>query len=152
MRVLLLACLAASLCAAQTLDVKIIDRQNHDSMYTYVLPGYATANTMASASCAGGNCAGGSTTTATSIPGRSGSYQVSGATFTLELPDKRLVIVNCESKYALKGDGVNKRSCRVPLVDEIEADFKKNKAKLKWPVSLDGKSFQSETYKIVAVL
>jgi hypothetical protein len=40
----------------------------------------------------------------------------------------------------------------VPLVDEIEADFKGDKAKLEWVVSLDGKKKQPETYKVLAVL
>jgi hypothetical protein len=44
------------------------------------------------------------------------------------------------------------QSCRDPLVKEIEADFKGKDAKLKWPVSLDGKKFDSETYKILAVI
>jgi hypothetical protein len=76
---------------------------------------------------------------------------VRGATFTLSLPNRRLVIVNCESKYSPKGDGVNRRSCRTPLVDEIQAEFKGDKAKLFWSVSIDGKKLESETYKILAV-
>ncbi|MGH9685159.1 MAG: hypothetical protein ACRD4S_16290 [Candidatus Acidiferrales bacterium] len=43
------------------------------------------------------------------------------------------------------------RSCRVPLVDEFEADFHGDKAKLIWPTSLDGKKTASETYRIIAV-
>jgi hypothetical protein len=39
----------------------------------------------------------------------------------------------------------------MPLVDNIQAEFKGNDAKLKWPVSLDGKKLESETYKILAV-
>jgi hypothetical protein len=37
-------------------------------------------------------------------------------------------------------------------VDEIEADFHGNKAKLAWVVSLDGKKKQSETYRVLAIL
>jgi len=37
-------------------------------------------------------------------------------------------------------------------VDDIQADFHGDNAKLEWVVSLDGKKIQSETYKIVAVL
>jgi hypothetical protein len=33
----------------------------------------------------------------------------------------------------------NRMSCRTPVVDSIEADFKGDNAKLVWPVSLDGK-------------
>jgi hypothetical protein len=34
----------------------------------------------------------------------------------------------------------------------FEKSFKGKDAKLSWPVSLDGKKFDSETYKILAVL
>ncbi len=40
----------------------------------------------------------------------------------------------------------------MPLVDEIQAGFDSDKAKLIWPVSIDGKKMESETYKILAVL
>ena len=82
------------------------------------------------------------------------SFKVHGATFTLQLPDGRLAIVNCESKFAehMSGRVGNRRSCRSPLVDKIQADFHGDNAKLIWPVSLDGKKMQSETYKVLAVL
>jgi hypothetical protein len=38
------------------------------------------------------------------------------------------------------------------LVDNIQAEFKGYKVKLKWVVSLDGKKMQSETYKVLAVM
>jgi len=40
----------------------------------------------------------------------------------------------------------------MPIVDDIQAEFKGNKAKLKWPASIDGKKLDSETYKILGVL
>jgi hypothetical protein len=40
----------------------------------------------------------------------------------------------------------------MPIVDSITAEFHGDKAKLEWPVSLDGKKFQSETYKLLGVL
>jgi len=40
----------------------------------------------------------------------------------------------------------------MPLVDDIEAEFNGDKAKLKWVVSIDGKKMESETYKILPVL
>ena len=80
------------------------------------------------------------------------SYGVRGATFSLSLPDGRVAIVNCDSKYALKGDHVNRRSCRMPLVNRIQVEFDGDNAKLMWPVSLDGSKTASETYKVVAVL
>jgi len=39
---------------------------------------------------------------------------------------------------------------RLPIC--ATADFKGDKAKLVWVVSLDGKKMQSETYKVLAVL
>jgi hypothetical protein len=80
------------------------------------------------------------------------SYDVRGATFSLRLPDDRIAIVNCDSKYALRGDHINRRNCRMPLVDRIQAEFDGDNAKLIWPVSLDGSKTASETYKIVAVI
>jgi hypothetical protein len=79
---------------------------------------------------------------------------VRGATFSLLLPDGRVVVVNCESKFAehMSGRAGNHRDCRVPLVDDIEAEFNGDKAKLSWVVSIDGKKTQSETYKVLAVL
>jgi hypothetical protein len=40
----------------------------------------------------------------------------------------------------------------MPLVDDIEAEFNGDKAKLMWPVSIDGKKTELETYKILGVL
>ncbi|MFZ0687391.1 MAG: hypothetical protein WAM89_17750 [Terriglobales bacterium] len=87
-----------------------------------------------------------------------GSYGVAqdlnlrGATLTLVLPNGDSAVVNCTSKFheRFAGPG-NVRSCRVPLVDEFEATFNGDKAKLFWPTSLDGKKVESETYKIIAV-
>ncbi|HLX84400.1 MAG TPA: hypothetical protein VKR59_10920 [Terriglobales bacterium] len=75
-----------------------------------------------------------------------------GATFTLVLPSGDSAVVNCTSKFQERFAGPgNVRSCRVPLVDEFEATFDGDKAKLFWPTSLDGKKIESETYKIIAV-
>jgi hypothetical protein len=38
------------------------------------------------------------------------------------------------------------------LVENIEAEFHADKAKLEWVVSLDGKKKQTETYKVLAIL
>ncbi len=40
----------------------------------------------------------------------------------------------------------------MPLIDVIQADFKGKNAKLIWPVSLDGKKTESETYTILGIL
>jgi hypothetical protein len=40
----------------------------------------------------------------------------------------------------------------MPLVDDIQAEFKGKDTKLFWVVSIDGKKIESETYRILAVL
>jgi hypothetical protein len=143
---------------AQKLAVKIINRQDNDTDYTYVVPGNWTSNSHGSLNCFGNvnsvNCNGSTRTTGSSTPAQQVSYHVRGATFSLQLPDGRVAVVNCESKFAehFAGPRGNHRSCRLPLVDEIEVEFNSDKAKLKWSVSIDGKKMDSETYKILAVL
>ncbi len=123
---LILACTAYA--AAQKMDVRIVDRQDNEGSYDYV----AVYNNVA--------------------VGR--TFKVQGATYTLLLPDGRLAVVNCESKFAehFAGHAGNRRSCRMPIVEDIQAEFNGDKAKLIWPVSLDGKKLQSETYRILGVL
>jgi hypothetical protein len=117
-----------SLVSAQKLDVKIINRENNAQSYQYAT---FFSNTAAGA-----------------------TFQVSGATLTLQLPDGRVTVVNCSSKFAehFAGPIGNRRSCHVPLVDDIRAEFHGDSAKLIWVVSLDGKKTQEETYKILAVM
>jgi hypothetical protein len=75
-----------------------------------------------------------------------------GATLTLVLPNGDSAVVNCTSKFQERFAGPgNVRSCHVPLVNEFQAIFDGDKAKLFWPTSLDGKKIESETYKIIAV-
>lgn len=144
--------------SAQKLTVKIVNRQDNDTDYTYVVPGHFISQSNSSINCNGGdtsvNCNGSITTTGVSTPAQQVSYHVRGATFTLQLSDGRAVVVNCESKFKerMAGPRGNRRSCRIPLVDEINADFHGDNAKLEWVVSLDGKKSQSETYKILAIL
>jgi len=153
---LILACSASSL--AQKLDVKIVDRQDNETEYTYVVPGHFSSNSNSYANCNGNdsnvNCSGSTTTNGYTTPAHQVSYRVRGATFSLLLPDGRVAVVNCEGKFAERfaGPAGNHRSCRRPLVDSIQADFHGDKAKLEWVVSLDGKKKQSETYKVLAVL
>lgn len=157
---LILACTASAL--AQKLEVKIVDRQDNETEYTYVVPGHfsSQSNSNSTANCYGSdsnaNCNGSTTTTTNgyTMPARQVSYHVRGATFALQLPDGRVVVVNCESKFKerMAGPAGNRRSCRKPLVDNIQVDFHGDKAKLEWVVSLDGKKTQSETYKILAIL
>ena len=120
-----LALVCAVSASAQLLQVKVIDRQDKEDSYDYAA-GY-------------NNVAVGKT------------FKVQGATFTLELPDGRLAIVNCESKFAehMAGASGNRRSCRIPLVDTLQVDFKGDNAKLTWSVSIAGRKMQSETYKVL---
>ena len=155
--------------SAQKLAVKIINRQNSETEYTYVVPGHLKSNSTIDLDCSGTasntNCSGSAQTTGSSTPAQDVSYHVRGATFSLQLPDGRVAVVNCESKIPVMGriaagaSGVGgnpetprRRSCRIPLVDDIQAEFKGDNAKLIWPVSLDGRKMQSETYEILGIL
>ncbi|HZP63381.1 MAG TPA: hypothetical protein VFB28_08200 [Terriglobales bacterium] len=153
---IIFGCTASGL--AQKLDVKIVDRQDNETEYTYVVPSHFSSQSNSSANCNGNdsyvNCNGSTTTNGYSTPAHQVSYHVRGATFSLLLPDGRVAVVNCESKFAehFAGHAGNHRSCRQPFVENISADFQGDKAKLEWVVSLDGKKKQTETYKILAIL
>lgn len=140
------------------MTVKIIDRQNNETHYSYVVPGYSTAMANTDVSCFGGdssvNCSASTRVNGSNTPAQAVSFNVQGATYSLRLPDGRIVVVNCESKFKERfaGPTGNRRSCRMPLVDELEVEFLGNKAKLKWPVSIDGNKSESETYKILGIL
>jgi len=129
---MLLLFVTSTLFAKDKITVKIIDRQDKEQSYDYVAVYVQNTN---SASAAGA------------------TFTVTGATLTLELPDGRVAVVNCAAKFAehFAGPIGNRRSCRVPLVNEVQAEFKGDGAKLEWSVSLDGKKMQSETYKILGV-
>ena len=106
--------------------VKVINRQDSNLEYTYAF--------------------------ANQSYGIAQKLNLRGATLTLALPNGDSVVVNCVSKFKERFAGPgNVRSCRVPLVDEFEATFQGDKAKLFWPTSLDGSKIESETYKIIAV-
>ena len=125
-----LAVILLSVCSpvalAQRVPVKVLDRQDsaRDYSYAFANDSYLVAQNMT----------------------------LRGATLTLQLANGDRAVVNCTSKFQERFAGPgNVRSCRVPLVDEFEAEFKGDKAKLYWPTSLDGKKTESETYKIIAV-
>ena len=153
---LILVCPVPAL--AQTLNVKIVDRQDNETEYTYVVPTHFSSQSNSYATCNGSessvNCNGSTTTNGYSTPAHQVSDHVRGATFSLQLPDGRIAVVNCESKFAehFAGPAGNHRSCRQPLVNNVQADFHGDKAKLEWVVSLDGKKRQSETYRVLAIL
>lgn len=147
----------ATFTSAQKLAVKIIDRQDNDTDYTYVVPAQWFSNSNTNVNCGGDTnvtCNGTTNTTGTITPAHQVPYHVRGATFTLQLPDGRAAVVNCESKFKerMAGPAGNHRSCRIPLVENIQAEFHGDNAKLIWVVSLDGTKMQSETYKVLAVL
>lgn len=145
--------------AGQKFAVKIVDRENSQTVYSYVVPGRSSTVSNTDATCNGGNttvsCSGSTTASGLNTPSMRVAYDVTGATLSLQLPDGRLAVVNCQSKINLTDFSrmnQSRRSCRVPLVNDIEAEFDGNSAKLKWAVSIDGKKVDSETYKILAVL
>lgn len=148
---------ASASALAQTMNVEIVDRADKQSSYSYVVPGYSNQNSTGNVNCYGSsnsvNCNGSTYTSTTTSPGMAGSYQVTGATLTLKLPDGRLVVVNCNAKlnWTEWTEGAY-RSCRVPLIANIEAEFKGDKAKLRWVVSIDGKKKQTESYQILGIL
>jgi hypothetical protein len=131
------------------MKVHIVQRRSSETTYNYVVPGFSNSHASGSLNCYGTNCYGSARSNGISTPGYAGSYAVGGATLSLALPDGRVAVVNCDSK----GWGRrHRRSCRTPLVNDIEAEFKGKDAKLIWPVSLDGRETESETYKILTVL
>src|SRR5260370_13091228 len=89
--------------SAQKLAVKIIDRQENDTDYTYVVPAHWFANSNTNVNCNGSdanvNCNGSTNSAGTITPAHQVPYHVRGATFTLQLPDGRAAVVNCESKF-----------------------------------------------------
>jgi hypothetical protein len=137
---------------AQTLLVHIVERQDTKIELKADIPDLA--ETAASKSSTGEKKAGDSDKSkakADKAP-QTRSYTVTGATLTLQLPDRRLVRVTCESKYSLRFDYINRRSCRTPPADEVTAEFNGNEAKLIWSVSLDNRKTQSETYTILNIV
>ena len=127
MKTALAVLILTTLCAAQgKVNVTVTARQDSNTSYSYA---FVNGDT-----------------------GIAQNLNLVGATLTLQLPNGDSAVVNCTSKFQERFAGPgNVRSCRVPLVDEFTADFNGDKAKLIWPVSLDGKKNATETYKIIAV-
>jgi hypothetical protein len=151
----------------QSFNVKIVQRPTSETGYTYQVAGHAYSNSTGNADCSGtltntgygtanvdANCSGTTNTSTTYTAPREVSYTVTGATLSLLLPDGRTAVVNCVGKliFGFPVTVAHHRSCKIPQTDEIEAEFKSKNAKLKWPVSVDGKKFESETYTILAIL
>lgn len=138
--------------AAQKLDATVLYRQDSDISYHAVIPGFSGPAADITGACTldpdPANCP---------DPGQNGStpgeisYTLVGTTLSLLLPDGKVALVNCVNRFSAKGNYVNRRSCGMPLVEHVEAEFTGQTAKLKWPVGTDGK-IQSETYRVVALL
>jgi hypothetical protein len=146
-----------ALCAAERHKVKIVDRRESDSTYSYVVPAQVQSTSKTGVNCTAysnsAECQATTNTNTTATPAQSGSYSVQGATFSLLLDDGRIAVVNCSSKVNLTQWSMNaRRSCRMPIVDAIEVEFSGANAKLIWPVSIDGRKTESETYKIIGIL
>jgi hypothetical protein len=93
---MLMFSVGSSFAEKMELKVKIVDRQSHDTSYTYFVPAQFTAHSSSTANCFGTdatvNCSGSTTTNGTSTPALSGSFSVKGATFSLQLPDGRIAV------------------------------------------------------------
>jgi hypothetical protein len=135
---------------AQTLPVHIVQRQDTKTELTAAIP----ADSKDDKGSTGDKKAAGSDkgTVSSDKGAQTRNLTVTGATLTLQLPDRRLVRVACESKYALRFDYINRRSCRTPPADEVTAEFNGDEAKLIWSVSLDNRKTQSETYTILNIV
>ncbi|MGA2730577.1 MAG: hypothetical protein ABSE96_22415 [Terracidiphilus sp.] len=155
-------CIAIAVCcsascvrsaSAQKLDATVLYRQNSDSDYSALIPGYSNPDSPdCAADLANAACYNPTQATATGSTPNSISYYVTGTTLSLLLPDGKIAVVNCINKYSSKGTYILRRNCGMPLVEHVQAEFKGNVAKLEWPVGPDARKVESEKYKILAVL
>jgi hypothetical protein len=138
----------APMVSAEKLDATVLYRQNSDTDYNALVPGYS-----GTIDCAAdlGNPECYDTSRAAAVPGEL-SLNVVGTTLSLKLPDGKVAVLNCVNKYSYKGTALNRRSCGMPLVEHVQAEFKGDIARLEWLVSQDGRKTESETYKVLALL
>ena len=59
------------------------------------------------------------------------NYLLVGTTLSLLLPDGKVALVNCVNRYSAKGNYLNRRSCGMPMVEQVEAEFIGKSARLK---------------------
>jgi len=141
---------------AQKLETTVLYRQNSDTNYSPVIPGYTTSTTDAGVDCAADvaneACSGSAHPAQLAIAPHEPSLNVVGTTLSLLLPDGRVAVVNCATKYASRGTAIVRRNCAMPLVEHVEAEFNGRNAKLKWLFDADSRKTESENYKIVALL
>jgi len=134
---------------AQKLEATVLYRQDSDIGYTALVPGYTPTGAVdCAADITNEVCAHVSQIAASGQP----ALSVTGTTLSLLLPDGRVAVVNCLNKYSSKGNSLNRRSCGMPLVERVQADFNGRSAKLRWNFGPDSKRTESETYRIVALL
>ena len=137
---------------AQKIEASVLYRQDSDNRYIAVVPGYSGPDADITGACMldpdPENCP------AVDSASERGevNYLLVGTTLSLLLPDGRVALVNCVNRYSAKGTYVNRRSCGMPMVEHVEAEFIGQSAKLKWQVGTDGKKIESETHKVVAML
>lgn len=151
--VIAVCCLAPSArpASAQKLEATVLYRQNSDSDYNALIPGYSNpASPDCAADLANAECY--NPTAATGNSPGAVSYNVVGTTLSLLLPDGRVAVVNCINKYSSRGTYILRRNCGMPLVERVEAEFKGRNATILWPIGPDRKKTESEKYRIVAVL
>jgi hypothetical protein len=143
---------SASVATAQKLDATVLYRQNSDSAYSALIPGYSDpASPDCAADLGNAECSRPMHSTESGSAPGTASYNVIGTTLSLLLPDGKIAVVNCVNKYSSKGYYIS-RGCGMPLVEHVQAEFRGNIAKLEWPVGSDGSKIESEKYKIVALL
>ena len=142
---------------AQKVDASVLNRQVSDSDYAAVVPGYTKpiecTETTPEVDCAvvepaAGESAGGALAAAYNVA----AFNVTGTTLSLLLPDGRVALVNCVSRYSTKGNYLNRRTCGMPLVPSLQVEFKGQQARLEWLIGADKKKTESETYRVVAML
>jgi len=138
--------------SAQKFDATVLYRQNSDSGYSALIPGYSNP---ASPDCAAdvGNpaCYNPTQVEQTGSTPNPVSYNVIGTTLSLLLPDGKIAVLNCINKYSSRGNYIS-RGCGMPRVEHVQAEFKGKSARLQWPIASEGKRTESEKYTVVAVL
>jgi len=140
---------------AQKLEATVLYRQDSDVNYFAVIPGYTSPEAENSPTCAldpnPAECSPTSRNNELLSAQGEVTYNVTGTTLSLLLPDGRVALLNCINKYSARGTFVNRRSCGMPMSEHVQAEINGKTAKLKWTVGTDGKN-QSETYKVIALL
>jgi hypothetical protein len=138
--------------SAQKIDASVLYRQDSDNRYIAIIPGYtAPQDADVTGACMldpdPANCPRVDATMSNGSP----TYTLVGTTLSLLLPDGRVALVNCQNRFSSKGTYINRRSCGMPMVQHVQAEFIGPVAKLEWPVA-DGKKTETETYKVIALL